>query len=73
MTLYCIVFDLTGDNTGTEAVVYMRFACANDAWDWARGNWRAFGGPASRVKSVTPHVRSQLSKLGGDDDARLPT
>lgn len=66
MTLYRIVFDLTGDNTGVEAVVYMRHFSENTAWDWARGNWRAFGGPASRVKSVTKVERE-------DAPARLPT
>ena len=52
MPLFKIVFDLLGNNSGTDATVIMPFHNENAAWDWARGNWRIFGGPGSRVKSV---------------------
>ena len=55
--LYQIVFDLTGNDTGVEATVIMPFYDKDGlgeqrAWDWGRANWRAFGGSASRIKSV---------------------
>jgi hypothetical protein len=57
MTLFRIAFDLSGCNApGCEAVVYMPFLDENAAWDWARSNWRAFGGSASRVKSVMENI-----------------